>query len=166
MATFPNIRWLLALITRTHRWLYRCSGGRLGARALGKRFLLLEHVGRKSGRTYEAPLLYVEDGSRFVVVASNAGHHRDPAWLRNLEHRPETWVRVGRRLLLVRARVATPAEEATVWSKLVAAWPSYPTYRERAGRPIPVVLLEPLEQAGAASRRFAAAASASRERTH
>ena len=32
--------------------------------------LLLEHVGRKSGKRYETPLLYMEDGEDLVVVAS------------------------------------------------------------------------------------------------
>ena len=68
----PNVRWLLALITSLHRFLYRASGGWLGARGLHYRFLLLGCVGRRSGRERVVPLLYVPDGARFVVVGSNS----------------------------------------------------------------------------------------------
>ncbi|MEN8184071.1 MAG: hypothetical protein ABFS46_16205 [Myxococcota bacterium] len=48
----PNVRWLLALITRVHRWLYRKSRGRIGASLGGSKMLLLEHVGRRSDRLW------------------------------------------------------------------------------------------------------------------
>jgi deazaflavin-dependent oxidoreductase (nitroreductase family) len=139
----PNIRWLLALITTVHRFLYRASGGRLGHRAPGFQFLLLGNRGRKTGREYATPLLYVADGARFVVVGSNAGDPRDPAWWKNLRAQPETWIQVGRARMPVRAREATPAEVEVLWPRVVAAYRSFERYRERAGRPIPLVLLEP-----------------------
>lgn len=139
----PNIRWLLALITSVHRFLYRASGGRVGARVWRFQFLLLEHVGRRSGRRYVAPLLYVEDGDRFVVVASNAGHTRDPAWWGNLKANPAARVQVGTRQLDVRARAALGEERARIWPHLLERWPEYAHYEQRAARPIPVVLLEP-----------------------
>lgn len=126
-----------------HRFVYLRTGGRLGGRVLGLRFLLLEHTGRKSGRPFLAPLLYVLDGPRFAVVASNAGAAHNPSWWRNLQARPDAAVRVDRRRLAVRARSATPAEEPALWARLEAAWPSYARYRDRAGRRIPVVVLEP-----------------------
>lgn len=139
----PNIRWLLALITTVHRFLYRASGGFLGHRAPGFQFLLLGNRGRKTGREYATPLLYVPDGARFVVVGSNAGDPRDPAWWKNLRAQPETWIQVGRVRMPVRAREATPAEVEVLWPRVVAAYRSFERYRERAGRPIPLVLLEP-----------------------
>jgi deazaflavin-dependent oxidoreductase (nitroreductase family) len=137
----PNIRWLLALITSVHRFLYRASGGFLGHRAPGYRFLLLANRGRKSGREYLTPLLYVYDGD-FVVVGSNAGDPREPSWWANLREHPDTWVQVGRERLRVRARAATDAEVARLWPRVVAVYGSFERYRERAGRPIPLVLLE------------------------
>jgi F420H(2)-dependent quinone reductase len=139
----PNIRWLLALITSLHRFLYRASGGRLGHRAPGFQFLLLGCRGRKSGREYVTPLLYVPDGDRFVVVGSNAGDARDPAWWKNLRANPDGWVQVGRARKAVRAREASPAELAALWPQVVSAYRSFERYRRRAGRPIPLVLLEP-----------------------
>jgi deazaflavin-dependent oxidoreductase (nitroreductase family) len=139
----PNVRWLLALITAVHRFLYRASGGRVGARAGRLTFLLLEHTGRRSGRRYLAPLLYVEDGERLVVVGSNAGDDRDPAWWQNLKARPEASVQVGARRLAVRARAAVGEERARIWRRLLEGWPQYARYQERTAREIPIVVLEP-----------------------
>ncbi|MDH3687500.1 MAG: nitroreductase family deazaflavin-dependent oxidoreductase [Myxococcales bacterium] len=139
----PNIRWLIALITRCHRWLFLTTDGRLGDRVLGFRFLLLEHVGRKTGAARKTPLLYIENGGRFLVAASNAGDPREPAWWLNLKSRPEAQVRLGRRTLAVKARAAEPEEQARLWPLLCESYSYFDRYRERAGRDIPVVLLEP-----------------------
>ena len=139
---FPNSRWLLAWITRLHRWLYVASGGRLGARASGLRFLLLHHVGRSSGRRFTTPLLYVEDGGRWLVVASNAGDRRHPAWWPNLRAHPDVQIQVGSERIEVRSRTAAGAERASLWSKLTAVYPPYAEYQRRTQREIPVVVLE------------------------
>jgi deazaflavin-dependent oxidoreductase (nitroreductase family) len=140
----PNIRWLLAFITRTHRFVYLKTGGRLGGRVLWIRMLMLVNIGRKSGREYHTPLLYIEDAGRFVVVASNAGDPRDPAWWLNLQARPEALIQRGRERIAVRWRRADEAEDAELWSKLTQAYAFFPQYREKAGRDIPVVILEPI----------------------
>jgi deazaflavin-dependent oxidoreductase (nitroreductase family) len=139
----PNVRWLLALITAVHRFAYRASGGRLGSRILWMRFLLLTHTGRRSGRRYSVPLLYVEDEGRLVVAASNAGDARDPAWWKNLRVRPEAAVRVGTRSLAVKARAATAAECARLWPRLEGAWRDFARYRRSTAREIALVVLEP-----------------------
>jgi deazaflavin-dependent oxidoreductase (nitroreductase family) len=140
----PNIRWLLALITAIHRWIYVKSGGRIGHTLIGKRMLLLESVGRKSGALRVTPLLYVEDGDACVIVASNMGDARFPAWWYNLQAKPEVAVRLGRRRVPVRARRAGADEEDRLWPRLEASYSYYPEYRARAGREIPVVILDPL----------------------
>jgi deazaflavin-dependent oxidoreductase (nitroreductase family) len=139
----PNIRWLLAFITRCHRFVYLKSGGWLGGRSPGKRFLLLWNTGRKTGQQRITPLLYVGDGPRWIVVASNAGDTRPPAWWLNLEASPLTQVQVGRRQIDVRARRADGTESQRLWRILESAYSYFPEYRERAGREIPVVILEP-----------------------
>lgn len=138
----PNIRWLLALITRVHRFVYRASGGRLGANLGGSRMLLLEHVGRRTGKPRSTPLLYVPDGERLVVAASNAGDDRPPAWWLNLKHKPEASVQVGRDHYRVRAREADTAERERLWPLLETSYRYYADYRQRTTREIPVVILE------------------------
>jgi len=139
----PNIRWLLAWITRIHRFLYVRSGGRIGHHAIWFRFLLLGCTGRQTGLERVIPLLYVADGDTFVVVGSNAGDPRPPAWWRNLQANASGWVQVGRKRVNVLAREASPEEAALLWPRLLSAYGWYDRYRERAGRPIPIVLLEP-----------------------
>ncbi len=142
IARMPNIRWLLALITWVHRLLYRSTGGRLGGRLGGHPMLLLDNVGRRSGLLRQTPLLYVPDGERFLVIASNAGDDRPPAWLLNLRANPETRIRVDRERFAVRARVADEDERKDLWRKAVAAYPPYAEYEKRTQRLIPVVVLE------------------------
>jgi deazaflavin-dependent oxidoreductase (nitroreductase family) len=139
----PNIRWLLALITHVHRFLYRASGGRIGASTRTADMLLLETVGRKTGQVRTTPLLYVRDGQRWVVVASNAGDERQPAWWLNLQSRPEARIQVRDQHHQVRARNATAEEREHLWAKLVAAYKSYDSYQRRTSREIPIVVLEP-----------------------
>ena len=139
----PNIRWLLALITTVHRALYRVSGGVIGHKAPGYQFLLLGCRGRKSGREYVTPLLYVSDRERYIVVGSNAGDARDPGWWKNLRVNPEAWVQVGTERMAVRCRAADPTEWEKLWPQVVSAHRNFERYRARAGRPIPLVLLEP-----------------------
>ncbi|MBW2359252.1 MAG: nitroreductase family deazaflavin-dependent oxidoreductase, partial [Deltaproteobacteria bacterium] len=66
------IRLLLPIITLLHRAVFRWTGGRIGQRLFGLRFLILEHVGRKSGARRKTPLLCVEHEGSFLVVGSNA----------------------------------------------------------------------------------------------
>ena len=107
--------------------------------------LLLDHVGRKSGKRFTTPLLYLDDGERLVVVASQGGLPRNPQWYLNLLARPETTVRVrrvGRRA--VRAREATGEERAELWPRLVDLYADFAKYARWTEREIPVVVLEPL----------------------
>ncbi len=139
----PNIRWLLALVTSLHRFLYRASNGRIGARSGNVDVLLLETVGRKTGRRRSTPLLYVRDGPNWVVVASNAGDDRHPAWWLNLQSRPEARIQVRDQHHAIRARRATGDEGEHLWPQLIAAYQWYDAYRERTRREIPIVVLEP-----------------------
>jgi len=138
----PNIRWLLALVTRLQRFLYLKTDGAIGASLGGMRILLLTSVGRRTGHQRIAPLLFVEDGDRFVVVASNAGDDRDPAWWLNLEANANARVQVRGEHYDVLARRADTEEEERLWPRLIEAYAPYRDYRRRTGREIPIVLLE------------------------
>jgi len=135
-------RWLLRLVTRVHRAVYLSTRGTIGGRLLWIRILLLNHVGRKTGRLRRTPLLYVKNGDDWVIVASNAGSDKHPAWLHNLADRPIARIQVGREEVEVNWRKAAPDETEALWRKLTRAYPFYPAYRRRANREIPVVVLE------------------------
>lgn len=127
-----------------HTAAYRWTGGRIGHRHPGlPPMLLLDHVGARSGVRRTSPLVYVRDGENYVIVASKGGHPRHPAWLHNLRAHPDTTIQVGARRLSVRARVATPEERARLWPEAVRTYRGYAGYQARAGREIPLVVLEP-----------------------
>ena len=106
--------------------------------------LLLEHVGRRSGKQFETPLLYLDDGPDLVVVASQGGLPKNPQWLANLVAHPDTRVSLkGERHRPVRARVATPDERAALWPRLVDLYADFAKYARWTDREIPVVVLEP-----------------------
>lgn len=140
---FPNIQPLIRSIAFVHRALYRATGGRIGSSLAGKPMLLLTTRGRKSGRERTTPLLYHRDGDALVVVASNGGDPRYPAWYLNLRSDPHGHVQVGRQTFRCAARVAGPEERARLWPQLLARYPGYAEYEKRAGREIPVVVLTP-----------------------
>ena len=128
---------------RLHAALYRATGGRIGHSAGQITNLLLTTTGRRSGQPRTVPLAYLGDGERFVVVASNGGADRPPAWWVNLQAHPEATVQVGARVVPVVARAATPDEHAVLWPRLTAVNPFFAQYVQITSRRIPVVLLEP-----------------------
>jgi deazaflavin-dependent oxidoreductase (nitroreductase family) len=138
----PNIRWLLALVTRLQRFLYLKTDGAIGASLGGTSILLLTTAGRRTGHQRIAPLLFVEDQGRFVIVASNAGDDRDPAWWLNLQANPHARVQVRAEHHDVVARRAEPEEAELLWPVLIRAYRQYEDYRRRTDREIPIVLLE------------------------
>jgi F420H(2)-dependent quinone reductase len=129
-------------LTDSHVWLYRLTGGRVGGRVRGVDIVLLEHVGRKSGKRRTSPLLYIRDGENLVIVASKGGAAKHPAWWINLRANPETTVQVGGERRRVRAREAEGEERERLWTRVVEVWPDYENYQRRTERRIPVVVLE------------------------
>jgi F420H(2)-dependent quinone reductase len=140
-------------ISRVSRWLhpllYRWTGGRgpLG-RVLGERVVLLTTSGVRSGKQRTAPIWAYAEGEAWIVVASRGGDTRSPGWYHNLRARPEALLEVGRRRLAVRAREvrAGSPEYERLWAKVTAAYPGYAYYRERSGRRIPIIVLEPANE--------------------
>jgi deazaflavin-dependent oxidoreductase (nitroreductase family) len=130
---------------------FKATNGRVGSKwRIGAGWkkpvptLLLEHVGRRSGRTFETPLLYMADGRDLVVVASQGGLPKNPQWYANLAAHPDTRVSLkGERHRPVRARTATPDEREELWPRLVDVYADFAKYDEWTERTIPVVVLEP-----------------------
>jgi deazaflavin-dependent oxidoreductase (nitroreductase family) len=129
-----------------HTWVYQRSGGRIGARMAGRDMLLLTTPGRRSGEPRTLPLAYLADGDALVIVASNAGQSRHPAWFHNLRAEPHARVRVGREVYDVRAEVADAAERGRLWPLLTAYNPPYAAYERKTERTIPVLLLRPMDR--------------------
>ncbi len=129
------------VLSRAHSCLYTRSGGRLGSKFRKAPVLLLTTTGRKSGKARTAPLLYLRDGERLVVVASYGGDDRAPAWFHNLVADPQVTVEIGRTKRTMSAALAEPADRERLWSRLVAMYGSYENYQKRTDREIPVIFL-------------------------
>ncbi|WP_370240562.1 nitroreductase/quinone reductase family protein [Aeromicrobium sp.] len=130
---------------------FRATNGRIGSRwriGAGWRkpvpVLLLDHVGRRSGRRFTTPLLYLPQGENVVVVASQGGLPRNPQWFHNLVAHPDATIHLPReRARPVRARVADAGERALLWPRLVDLYADFENYAAWTDREIPVVVLEP-----------------------
>jgi deazaflavin-dependent oxidoreductase (nitroreductase family) len=135
---------LLKAVFGGHTAAYRLTRGVIGHHVPGlPPFLLLTHVGARSGTERTTPLVYVDDGHDLVIVASKGGNPRHPAWLHNLRAQPEVTIQVGSEHRRVRAREADAAERKRLWPRAVAVWGGYEDYQRRTDREIPLVILEP-----------------------
>ena len=140
---------------KAHRWVYEHSDGRVGKHSNRVPALLLTTTGRRSGLARTNGLTYCTDRGDLIVVASNGGSDRPPAWLLNIRSDPRVRVRVGRRVLTGTAREATPEEQAQLWPKVnrtnrgmsrlfhPGVQGRYDVYQRHTSRPIPVVIIRP-----------------------
>jgi len=135
---------------KAHTWIYRRTGGRVGGNLrLGAGFrkpaptLLLEHRGRKSGKTFVSPVLYITDHSDVIIVASAGGRTENPQWYRNLLAHPDVDIQIGPARRAVRAVVASAGERARLWPRLVDAYADFDSYQSATEREIPVIILQP-----------------------
>ena len=126
---------------RSHRAMYRLTGGRVLGRVAGMPVLLLTTTGRRSGRARTTPLTYFESGTELVIVASNGGEDRPPAWWLNLQQDPGATITIGTRSWPATAHAATDEQHARLWPMITTTYPGYAAYARRTTRPIPVVLL-------------------------
>lgn len=146
----PVVPKLIKLMSRVNVWLYRRTNGRIGGMwRVGAAFrkpvpvCLLTHRGRKSGREFTAPLLFLRDGDRVVLVASQGGLPTDPQWYHNVVADPHVVVQIRGEVRAMMARTATPVEREALWPRLVELYADFDSYQEWTERVIPVVICEP-----------------------
>ncbi|CAM5703499.1 nitroreductase family deazaflavin-dependent oxidoreductase [Streptomyces canus] len=122
--------------------LYRAGLGPL----LGKRFLLLHHTGRKSGRKRQVVLEVVsyDKHTDTWIIASGFGPKSD--WYQNLRHRPQAAIQFGRRHFTVTAHFLSPGEGADVMA-------DYARRHPRAARRLSSLMGFPRDDSQAAFRK-------------
>ena len=140
-------RAMVKVASASHRFWYARTGGRIGGRMNGMDVLLLTTRGRKSGKQRSTQLQYVADGEGYVVVASNGGSDRHPAWWQNLRADAHATVQVKSVTRKVRAEAAPMEERERLWPRLVALYAGYAEYQQATSREIPIVLLRPEDDA-------------------
>jgi len=127
--------------TKLHAAVYRATGGRIGGRMVSSPVLLLITTGRRTGEQRTTPLLYLQDGDGYAIVASNGGTSGHPAWWLNLEADSEAKIEIGGKKIRVRSSEAMGEERRRLWERLVGMYPAYEDYQRRTDRTIPVVCL-------------------------
>ncbi len=122
--------------------IYRLTRGRIGNKVGRAPVLLLTTTGRRSGRRRTAPVVFIRDGEKVIVIGSNAGNH-EPAWSLNLKADPEAQIEIGPKRSQVRARLTEGEERDRLWQAMNSLYGGFDAYRAKAGRDdIPVFALE------------------------
>ena len=130
--------------TREQVELYEASNGVKGGTLAGKPVIILTFKGAKSGKIRKTPLMRIEHNRTYAVVASNAGAPTHPFWYNNIIANPIVELQDGAVKQDLRVREVFGEEKNEWWKRADAAYPEFPAYRARAGREIPLLVLEPL----------------------
>lgn len=119
---------------------FRANGGKVGGTFEGRtNLVLITTTGAKSGRETTTPLVFVPDGDRIVLIASNGGADKHPAWYHNLRTNQRLTVEVGSETYTGKAEFVTGPESTELYDRMVELIPAFAEYREKTSREIPVV---------------------------
>lgn len=121
------------------------SGTTEGVTVAGRPVVLLTMRGAVSGKLRKLPVMRIEHGGAYAVVASKGGAPTHPQWYFNLKANPVVTLQDGREVHTYVAREVDGAERDTWWERAVAAYPDYATYQQKTTRRIPVFVLERTE---------------------
>ena len=124
---------------------FRADRDRGGGAMKGRPLLLLTTTGAKSGQLRTKPMMYIPDGDRLLVIASNAGAPTHPDWYRNVVAHPEVTVEVGSDTFKAIAIVTEGLERQRLWSRVVELYPFFADHQAKTSRQIPVIVLRRLE---------------------
>ena len=122
---------------------YETTGGREGGTLEGRPVVILTMTGATTGKIRKIPVMRIERDGTYLAVASAAGAPSHPAWYHNLIANPEVRLQDGTTVHRLRAREVFGQEKAEAWELAESRWPHFPAYRAKAGREIPILLLEP-----------------------
>jgi F420H(2)-dependent quinone reductase len=120
------------------------SGGTDGTVLQGKPVILLTTVGAKTGKLRKTPLMRVEHGGEYAIVASLGGAPKNPVWYYNVVANPRVELQDGTVTRDYDAREVFGDEKATWWERAVEVWPDYAGYQKKTDREIPVFVLTPV----------------------
>ncbi|MFE5941488.1 nitroreductase/quinone reductase family protein [Streptomyces sp. NPDC056480] len=137
---------------------FRANGGRVGGMFEGAALVLLTTTGARSGRAHTNPAVYVRDGARLLVFASNAGGPKHPAWFHNLSADPYVIVELGTPEGTVErfgaTAVVTEGEERDrLYAEQAERDPGFAAYQAATDRIIPVVALHRVDLGDPARHR-------------
>jgi len=137
--TIPPI-WLLKLSSRIHVFIFRVTRGQALKRVNGLPVMLLTTTGRKTGNAHTVPVVYLRDGSNYVIAP---GVLKNPAWFQNLKANSRARIQIRRSSALVKAAVADSKERNRLWAIVPPYWEAY---RNNAREELPLVILKTVDQ--------------------
>jgi deazaflavin-dependent oxidoreductase (nitroreductase family) len=120
---------------------YESSGGTQGNQlgTTGWPVVIVTMRGRVSGKVRKLPVMRVEHGGVYAIVASKGGTPENPGWYHNLvAHPTEVMIQDGPEPFDVEVRELSGDERAEWWERSVAAYPPYAEYQTKTSRVIPV----------------------------
>jgi deazaflavin-dependent oxidoreductase (nitroreductase family) len=121
-------------LNRIHIFLYRLSGGKLLGNIVGSPVLLLTTIGRKTNQPRTVPLVYVFDGQKYAVIASD-----QPAWHQNLKHSSQASIEVQKQTYEVSAQDAEGEDAAQWWAKIIEQSPAFKSFKDSPDHKIVVL---------------------------
>jgi F420H(2)-dependent quinone reductase len=120
---------------------YERSSGREAntLRDTGLPIILVTTRGNRSGKLRKTPLMRVEHGGEYALVASYGGRPEHPVWYHNLTADPTAvTIQDGPEPFAVEVTELAGDERDQWWERAVAAFPPYADYQQRTERQIPV----------------------------
>jgi F420H(2)-dependent quinone reductase len=120
---------------------YESSGGQRANTLLdtGLPVIILTTRGNTSGKLRKTPLMRVEHGGEYAIVASLGGSPKHPVWYWNLKADPTAvTIQDGPEPFDAEVREVQGDERSAWWERAVAAYPPYEEYQQRTDRQIPV----------------------------
>ena len=127
-------------------WMYRRLDGRFSSGSKNVHVLMITIPGRRTGIPRSTCLRYLETPAGLVVWGTGSGSRQDPDWMKNLRHAPTAQVQVLARRFRVRPRELHGDARDVMWrDTILVEAPEVAKYERKAGRTIPVAVLEPEE---------------------
>ncbi|MBO9577522.1 MAG: nitroreductase family deazaflavin-dependent oxidoreductase [Microbacteriaceae bacterium] len=148
MRTRPARAAARVLLPPAERVVAAVTRGRLQLSSALVPSLTLRTTGARSGQPRETVLMCMPEDGTWIVVGSNFGEARHPAWTANLLAHPEALIRFRGRVTRVAAELVVGAEREAIWVDLEAQWPDYRAYERDAGRELRIFRLTPVRRGG------------------
>jgi len=140
-----------AILTPIDLRFARWSGGSLTLTETlsGLPVATLTTTGARTRKPRSVPVVAIDDGDRLVIFGSSFGRSHQPGWDYNLRADPRATIARKGRVQAVLAREADEREREGYWARALKVYAGFGKYQERAGRRIPIWVLEAAAPGGA-----------------
>ena len=138
------MKFISKLFIGFYVFMYRLTGGRFGGEMGAFKVLILTTKGRKSGNIVSNPVGYFERDGGYLIVASNGGQDRHPAWYHNIKGNPaDVTIQVKDKRMSVKPEIILGEPRKPLYGWIVSMAPNFGDYEKKTTREIPLVFLKP-----------------------